>query len=712
MREIDRRCLVERHLISRELAAADGPRGVAIDAAQRTALMANEEDHVRLQVIFSGLQLEEAWRAADSADNRLEAEITYAFSPHLGYLTACPTNVGTGMRASVMLHLPGLVLTRQIEKVFRAVARMRLAVRGLYGEGTQATGDIYQISNQASLGRSEEDILKTLGAVIPQIIGYEQQARGVLADESPMALDDRIYRSWAILTHARTISSEETLMLLSAVRLGVHMGRLKGVDMGQVNELFLLTRPGHIQKSAGGELSEPDRDIARADVHPQTPRCRLTCPTFRSAPPWPSTSQTGMWTRRSPSSAGPASAASRSTATTRRASPPTTSARRSAAAGLVIDSLHGYFQLEEDSRPRVRPSSERRRAAAAGVARHHGRRGRVRPGPGLPRHHRPPRAAGRDRARAVPPRGLRGEPPHPGRHRPARRMCGILIENMPPPMFGRDVALVRRMVDEIASPHLGQCYDSGHAMLAHDPLGTIRAMGPRLWGVHLHDNDGQEDDHRLPGMGIVPFEDVARTLAEVQLCRHVHARDLPEDRGSAARPDARAPGVHRAPAAAGVGRLGQPSAQGEIMLTLIHRRVEAARAGTNSTVICRMPSGWAVLGDSQFLRGYSLLLADPVVPDLNSLDSQKRTQYLLDMAILGDALLEVTGAYRINYEILGNLDAALHAHVIPRYRTEPEDMRKGPACLYDKVLRTLVKFDCERDKELMKQIAAAVQRRL
>lgn len=264
MSEVDRRCLVERHLISRELAAAEGPRGVAIDAAQQTALMAIEEDHVRLQVIFPGLQLEEAWRAADAADDRLESEVAYAFSPHLGYLTACPTNVGTGMRASVMLHLPSLVLTRQIEKVFRAVARMRLAVRGLYGEGTQATGDVYQISNQASLGRSEEDILKTLAAVIPQITSYEQQARAVLADESPAALDDRIYRSWGVLSNARTISSDETLMLLSAVRLGIHMGRLKGVDLGTVNELFLLTRPGHIQKQHGGELSEPDRDIARA----------------------------------------------------------------------------------------------------------------------------------------------------------------------------------------------------------------------------------------------------------------------------------------------------------------------------------------------------------------------------------------------------------------------------------------------------------------
>jgi protein arginine kinase len=265
MPEIDRRCLVERHLISRELAAGDGPRGVAIDAAQRTAVMTNEEDHLRLQVIFPGLQLEEAWRAADSVDNRLESEITYAFSSHLGYLTACPTNVGTGLRASVMLHLPGLVLTRQIEKVFRAVARMRLAVRGLYGEGTQATGDIYQISNQASLGRSEEDILKTLGAVIPQIITYEQQGRHVLIEESPMALDDRLFRSWGVLTHARTITSEETLVLLSAVRLGLHMGRLKGVDLGVINELFLMTRPGHIQKLRGAELSEADRDVARAE---------------------------------------------------------------------------------------------------------------------------------------------------------------------------------------------------------------------------------------------------------------------------------------------------------------------------------------------------------------------------------------------------------------------------------------------------------------
>ena len=265
MAEIDKRCLVERHLISRELAAGEGPRGVGIDAAQQVAIMANEEDHLRLQVILPGLQLEEAWRKADEIDDQLETHVTYTFSPHLGYLTACPTNVGTAMRASVMLHLPCLVLTRQIEKVFRAVARMRLTVRGLYGEGTQATGDIYQISNQASLGRSESDILQTLGAVIPQITAYEKQARELLATESQATLDDRIFRAWGLLTHARTISSEETLTLLSAVRLGIHLGRLKNVDMAAVNELFLLTRPGHIQKIRGAELTESERDVARAD---------------------------------------------------------------------------------------------------------------------------------------------------------------------------------------------------------------------------------------------------------------------------------------------------------------------------------------------------------------------------------------------------------------------------------------------------------------
>ncbi len=264
MSEIDRRCLVERHLISRELAAGDGPRGVAVDSSQRIAIMACEEDHLRIQVIESGFQPQETWQRVDEIDDRLEAHVGYTFSPKLGYLTACPTNVGTGMRASVMLHLPGLALTRQIEKVFRAVSRLRQTVRGLYGEGTQAVGDIYQISNQATLGRSEAEILKGLDAVIPQVVTYEEQARQALLEDSPVAIDDKIFRAWGLLTHARTISSEETLTLLSAVRLGVHLGRLPDVDIAKVNELFILSRPGHIQKMHGGDLSESDRDKARA----------------------------------------------------------------------------------------------------------------------------------------------------------------------------------------------------------------------------------------------------------------------------------------------------------------------------------------------------------------------------------------------------------------------------------------------------------------
>lgn len=265
MPQVDRQCLVERHLISHELAAGEGERGVAVGPKQRIAIMANEEDHLRLQVYSPGLQLQEAWQEADAIDDRLEAQVIYTFSPKLGYLTACPTNVGTGLRASVMLHLPALVLTRQIEKVFNAVSRLRLAVRGLYGEGTQATGDVYQISNQASLGHTEQEVLKTLGTVISQIIAYEKEARDALAVESPTALDDRLLRSWAILTHARIISSEETLALLSAVRLGIHLKRLKSVDIGTINDLFLMTRRGHIQKMRGAELGESERDVARAD---------------------------------------------------------------------------------------------------------------------------------------------------------------------------------------------------------------------------------------------------------------------------------------------------------------------------------------------------------------------------------------------------------------------------------------------------------------
>ena len=181
---IDRQFLVERQLISREHAESEGARGVAIDPHEQFSVMINEEDHLRIQVMHSGLDLNAAWEQINRLDDLIEEQVTYAFNERLGYLTACPTNVGTGMRVSVMLHLPALVITRQIEKVFRSLQKISLAVRGLYGEGSQAMGDFYQISNQITLGQSEEELVKQVGDVVPVLIDYERQARDFLIRES------------------------------------------------------------------------------------------------------------------------------------------------------------------------------------------------------------------------------------------------------------------------------------------------------------------------------------------------------------------------------------------------------------------------------------------------------------------------------------------------------------------------------------------------
>lgn len=264
--DLDRQFLVERHLISRELAAGEGPRAVIFSAGEAESLMINEEDHLRLQVLSSGLQLQEAWRQAGRLDDQLEQKLDFAFSSRLGYLTACPTNVGTGLRVSVMMHLPALVITRQIEKVFQAIARMRLAVRGLYGEGTQASGDFYQISNQVTLGRSEEEILETLSLTIPRIIDYEHKAREALLRESTTLLEDRIWRALGILTCARRISSDETMTLLSAVRMGLYLKIARDLDLGMINKLFVDTLPAHLQMQSGRELSQEQRDVKRATL--------------------------------------------------------------------------------------------------------------------------------------------------------------------------------------------------------------------------------------------------------------------------------------------------------------------------------------------------------------------------------------------------------------------------------------------------------------
>jgi protein arginine kinase len=261
---LDRQFLVERQLISRELAAAEGPRGVALAPRETVSLMINEEDHLRLQVMRSGFALDEAWQDIDRVDDLLEARISYAFSEEFGYLTACPTNVGTGMRSSVMLHLPALVWSKQIEKVFRALQKINLAVRGLYGEGSRASGDFYQISNQVTLGKSEVQILNEIREVIPQIITYERQARNAMLKESRQAIHDRVSRAYGTLCSATMMTSEETMDLLSSVRLGVNMGLLDDVTIATVNELFIHTQPAHLQKLTGSLLDGEERNAARA----------------------------------------------------------------------------------------------------------------------------------------------------------------------------------------------------------------------------------------------------------------------------------------------------------------------------------------------------------------------------------------------------------------------------------------------------------------
>lgn len=261
---IDRQFLVERQLISREHAEAEGARGVAIDPQERVSLMINEEDHLRIQVMHSGLDLQGAWEQINSIDDLVESQVTYAFSDRLGYLTACPTNVGTGMRVSVMLHLPALVITRQIEKLFRSLQKISLAVRGLYGEGSQAMGDFYQISNQITLGRAETDLVKQVGDVVPTIIDYERKAREFLVRESQETLHDRVSRAYGILRTAQTISSEETMHLLSSVRMGVNLGLIPDLEIPALNKLFIYTQPAHLQKLTGSELDTADRNIERA----------------------------------------------------------------------------------------------------------------------------------------------------------------------------------------------------------------------------------------------------------------------------------------------------------------------------------------------------------------------------------------------------------------------------------------------------------------
>jgi len=265
--ELDRQVLVERHLISKQHAEGPGSRAVAFSDEETISVMINEEDHLRIQVLRSGLQLDECWEQISAIDDAIEEQIDYAFHPRFGYLTACPTNVGTGIRVSVMLHLPALKLTGEIERAFRACKDMHLAIRGLHGEGTEATGDLYQISNQTTLGKSEEEIISEFKHIIlPKIIEYERKARQALVRERTVALDDKVWRAYGMLTHARAMSTEEAMFLLSHLRMGVSLGRIEKLSLDVLNELLLVIQPAHLQKLAGKRLSGEERSIARADL--------------------------------------------------------------------------------------------------------------------------------------------------------------------------------------------------------------------------------------------------------------------------------------------------------------------------------------------------------------------------------------------------------------------------------------------------------------
>lgn len=256
--------LSELHLISPDLAsAADG--AVVVNQDETVSIMINEEDHLRMQVMMPGLQLDEAFQEIDKIDDLLESKLDFAFDEKIGYLTACPTNVGTGMRASVMMHLPVLTMMNQMGQIFAKIAQVGLVVRGIYGEGSQANGNLYQISNQITLGKSEADIIQNVTGVARQILMSERKIRKSLSGEARIRLEDKILRSYGILTNAKIISSGEALSYISDVKLGVDLGIIEDVDPVILNSLFITTGPAYIQGVSNNEMSPIERDLYRAN---------------------------------------------------------------------------------------------------------------------------------------------------------------------------------------------------------------------------------------------------------------------------------------------------------------------------------------------------------------------------------------------------------------------------------------------------------------
>ncbi len=266
LKPLDKKLLMERHLISREHSNKGGGSAVVLRQDESLCVMVNEEDHLRMQSLQPGLQVKECWKAIDKLDSQLEKKLDYAYSPKFGYLTACPTNLGTAIRVSAMLHLPGLQLADQIGQTVNSVTKLNLAVRGIYGEGSDALGHIYQVSNQMTLGEREPEIVERLTKVVLQLIENEENAREKLLEDQPKIIYNQIGRAYGILSNAHIIHSKEAMNLLSFVRLGVEMGVIPDVDCSVVDELFITTQPHHLQYLAERELTPDERDLMRADM--------------------------------------------------------------------------------------------------------------------------------------------------------------------------------------------------------------------------------------------------------------------------------------------------------------------------------------------------------------------------------------------------------------------------------------------------------------
>ncbi|MGQ9610706.1 MAG: protein arginine kinase [bacterium] len=263
---VDRELMIERHLISKDLAERKGTRKIIIGEEEILSIMINEEDHIRLQAIDSGLQIRELWSIINNIDSELEYKVNYAFSPNFGYLTTCPSNVGTGLRVSVMFHIPALAGTRDGNKILSSLSNMGYAIRGLYGEGSQAIGSFYQISNEITLGQTEEEIVENIQSIALQILNYERRARSSLLRESRMGLEDKVFRSYGILKNARVISYKEALDLLSWVNLGIDLGILSGLNKAEIAKLLVLTQPAHLQKLNCDVSDAVKQDISRAKL--------------------------------------------------------------------------------------------------------------------------------------------------------------------------------------------------------------------------------------------------------------------------------------------------------------------------------------------------------------------------------------------------------------------------------------------------------------